>query len=111
MDPEDAEAELKDRNGNVIGSHSAGPTWKLQDGSEVSGKALAHVDSPDPASIPWLLVNVVNHSGKGALIDADLIPPILLRWPLPASLLRRFPAYCSRERLEGNTVLAARHSL
>jgi hypothetical protein len=67
------EAELTDRNGKVIGSHSAGPTWKLKDGSEVGGKALAHVDSPDPASIPWLLVNVVNHSGKGVLTNVTTI--------------------------------------
>ena len=67
------EAELTDRNGKVIGSHSAGPTWKLNDGSEVGGKALAHVDSPDPASIPWLLVNVVNHSGKGVLTNVTTI--------------------------------------
>jgi hypothetical protein len=68
-----SEAELTDRSGKVIGSHSAGPTWKLKDGSEVSGKALAHVDSPDPASIPWLLVNVVRHSGKGVLTNVTTI--------------------------------------
>jgi hypothetical protein len=73
------EAELTDRNGQVIGSHSAGPTWKLKDGSEVSGKALAHVDSPDPASIPWLLVNVVNHSGKGVLANVTTIQRVHTR--------------------------------
>jgi hypothetical protein len=67
------DAELKDRNGKVVGSHSAGPTWKLKDGSEVSGKALAHVDSPDPGSIPWLLVNVVSHSGNGVLATVTTI--------------------------------------
>jgi hypothetical protein len=67
------DAELKNGNGKVIGSHSAGPTWKLKDGSEVSGKALAHVDSPDPGSIPWLLVNVVSHSGNGVLANVTTI--------------------------------------
>jgi len=61
------EAELRDRNDKVIGQHSAGPTWKLKDGSEVSGKAAAQVDSLDADSIPWLLVKVANNSGKGAL--------------------------------------------
>jgi hypothetical protein len=61
------EAELRDGNDQVIGEHSAGPTWKLKDGSAVTGKAAAHVDSPDNDSIPWLLVNVVSHSGKGML--------------------------------------------
>jgi len=52
------EAELKDRNDKVIGSHSAGPTWKLNDGSELTGKMAAQVPSLDEDSIPWLLVNV-----------------------------------------------------
>jgi len=67
------EAELMDGRDKVIGSHSAGPAWKLKDGSEVTGKAAAHVDSPDPDSIPWLLVNVVAHSGKGLLTNATTI--------------------------------------
>jgi len=67
------EAELKDQKGKVIGSHSAGPTWKLNDGSEVTGKAAGHVDSPDADSIPWLLVNVVSHSGQGLLTNVTTI--------------------------------------
>ena len=58
------DAELKDRKDKVIGQHSAGPTWKLKDGSEVTGKAAGHVDSLDSDSIPWLLVDVVNNSAK-----------------------------------------------
>jgi len=61
------EADLHDRNDKVIGQHSAGPTWKLKDGSEVSGKAAAQVDSLDADSIPWLLIKVASNSGKGAL--------------------------------------------
>jgi hypothetical protein len=67
------EAELHDRNNKIIGQHSAGPTWKLKDTSEVTGKALAHVDSLDPDSIPWLLVNVVSHAGKGKLSDVTTV--------------------------------------
>jgi hypothetical protein len=63
------DAELKDRKDKVIGQHSAGPTWKLKDGSEVTGKAAAHVDALDPGSIPWLLVKVVSHSGNGLLTN------------------------------------------
>jgi len=61
------EAELKDRKDRVVGQHSAGPTWKLKDGSEVTGKAVAHIDSLDEDSIPWLLVDVEHNSGKGSL--------------------------------------------
>jgi len=67
------DAELKDRKDKVIGHHSAGPTWKLNDSSEVTGKAAAHVDVLDLASIPWLLVNVVSHSGKGLLENVSTI--------------------------------------
>jgi hypothetical protein len=67
------EAELKDGNGKVIGSHFAGPAWKMNDGSQVTGKATAHVDSPESDSIPWLLVNVVNHSGDGVLTKVTTI--------------------------------------
>ena len=67
------EAELTDQKAKVIGSHSAGPTWKLKDGSEITGKAAAHVDSPDSDSIPWLLVNVVSHSGNGLLTKVTTV--------------------------------------
>ncbi|MGH9494538.1 MAG: DUF3455 domain-containing protein [Candidatus Sulfotelmatobacter sp.] len=67
------DAELKDRKDKVLGQHLAGPTWKLKDGSEVTGKATAHVDSLDPDSIPWLLVNVQTNSKKGALANVTAI--------------------------------------
>jgi len=67
------DAELHDRKDKVIGQHSAGPTWKLKDGSEVTGKAVAHVDSLDADSIPWLLVNVVSHTGNGLLSNVTTI--------------------------------------
>jgi len=67
------EAELHDRNDKVIGSHSAGPAWKLKDGSEVTGKAAARVDSLDGQSIPWLLVKAVSHSGNGLLASVTTI--------------------------------------
>jgi len=67
------DAELKDRKDKVIGQHSAGPTWKLKDGSEVTGKVSSHVDSLDPDSIPWLRLDVVSNSGKGMLAKVTAI--------------------------------------
>jgi hypothetical protein len=67
------DAELHDRKDKVIGQHSAGPTWKLKDGSEVTGKAAAQVESLDTKSIPWLLVKVTSNAGKGALSEATTI--------------------------------------
>jgi hypothetical protein len=67
------DAELKDGKGKVIGHHSAGPTWKHKDGSEVTGKAAAHVDSPDPGSVPWLLLTATGHSGSGTFASVTSI--------------------------------------
>jgi hypothetical protein len=67
------EAELHDRKDKVIGQHGAGPSWKLKDGSEVTGKAAARVDALDSGSIPWLLVQVVGHFGSGQLASVTSI--------------------------------------
>jgi hypothetical protein len=72
------DAELKDRKDKVIGQHFADPTtklptWKLKDGSAVSGKKAAQVDSLDPDSVPWLRVDVVSHEGKGLLSDVTMV--------------------------------------
>ena len=67
------DAELKDRKDKVIGQHIVGPTWKLKDGSEVTGKPAAQVDSLDSESVPWLLIDVVNNSKKGALAEVTKI--------------------------------------
>jgi hypothetical protein len=70
------DAELRDAKGALIGQHSAGPAWKLKDGSEVTGKATAHVDSPDAHAIPWLLLSVVSHTGGGVLAGVTHIQRI-----------------------------------
>lgn len=84
------EAELRDRQDKVIGQHFAEPTsklptWKLKDGSEVSGKAAAHVDSLDDNSVPWLLVNVVSNSGKGQLAKVTVIQRVHTHGGKPGS--------------------------
>lgn len=77
------EADLKDRKDRVIGEHSAGPTWTLKDGSQVTGKAAAHVDSLDSESIPWLLVDVTGNSGKGALANVTKIQRVHTHGGMP----------------------------
>jgi hypothetical protein len=66
-------AELFDEQGKLIGEHFAGPTWKLKDGSEVTGKAVAKHDAPKAGAIPWLLVTVTGHKGSGALESVTTI--------------------------------------
>jgi len=77
------EAELHDQQGAIIGRHYAGPTWKSDDGSEVTGKAVAKVDSPDADSIPWLLVTATGHSGDGLLSRVTSIQRIHTKGGLP----------------------------
>jgi hypothetical protein len=60
-------AELFDEQGKSIGEHFAGPTWRLKDGSEVTGKMVTKHDAPKAGAIPWLLVTVTGHKGSGGL--------------------------------------------
>jgi len=73
------EAELRDGKGTVVVHHSAGPTWKHQDGSEITGKAVARADAPDRHSIPWLLLGVVGHGGTGTLAHVTHVQRIHTR--------------------------------
>jgi hypothetical protein len=61
------DAQLFDNSGKAFGKHFAGPSWEANDGSRITGKAVANVPSPDSESIPWLLVSVVSHNGEGVL--------------------------------------------
>jgi hypothetical protein len=70
------EAQLHDPKGAVVGHHYGGPTWKHNDGSEVTGKASAKADSPDPDSIPWLLITATGHSGAGVFAPVTSIQRI-----------------------------------
>jgi len=60
------DARLFDESGKQVGSHFAGPTWQGSDGSKVAGKAVANA-TPDPQSIPWLLVTATDHAGEGTM--------------------------------------------
>jgi Protein of unknown function (DUF3455) len=67
------DAKLFDKDGKQAGTHFAGPTWKLNDGGEVKGKAIANQPSPDAGSIPWLLVQAVPGSASGSLAEVAYI--------------------------------------
>jgi hypothetical protein len=77
------DAELHDQQGAIIGHHYGGPSWRNNDGSEVIGKAVAKVDSPDPNSIPWLLVTATGHSGEGVLSRVTSIQRINTKGGMP----------------------------
>jgi hypothetical protein len=58
------DARLLDQEGSVIGRHFAGPTWQLNDGSWVKGKAVAQQVAPDATGVPWLLLESIDGTGR-----------------------------------------------
>ena len=77
------EAELSNAAGKTIAHHSAGPTWKHVDGSEVMGKVVAKQDAPKPDAIPWLLLTAAGHKGEGVLTQVTSIQRIHTEGGLP----------------------------
>ena len=67
------EANLFDAQGRQIGTHFAGPGWKLADGSEVTGAVIAKAEAPVPGAVPWLLLEAKSHAGSGSLAAAATI--------------------------------------
>ena len=59
------EAALTVRSGESIGKHYAGPTWESNDGSTVIGVVKSRDPGPNPAAIPWLLLEAKATTGSG----------------------------------------------
>jgi hypothetical protein len=66
------DAKLSDEAGREVGSHFSGPTWRWSDGSRVTGKPVANA-TPNPESIPWLLLKATGHEGDGAMKNVSSI--------------------------------------
>ena len=67
------EANLFDKQGRQIGTHFAGPTWKMADGSAIVGEVVAKTDAPEKDAIQWLLLRTKAHEGQGIVADAAFI--------------------------------------
>jgi hypothetical protein len=59
------EADLFDDRGDKAGSHGAGPSWTANDGSKVVAVKTASAPAPGGRAVPWLLLRVETHEGKG----------------------------------------------
>jgi Protein of unknown function (DUF3455) len=70
------DAQLFDKDGKAFGKHFAGPSWEANDGSRVTGKAVANAPSPNADSIAWLLIKILSHEGQGVLSSATSIQRI-----------------------------------
>jgi Protein of unknown function (DUF3455) len=80
------DAKLFDEAEHEVGSHFAGPTWRWSDGSQVTGRPIASA-TPDPESIPWLLLTATGHTGDGVLKNVSSIQRLhtkVARHPLMA---------------------------
>jgi hypothetical protein len=66
------DAKLFDESGKQVGLHFEGPTWEWADGSRVVGRLVA-TSTPDPDSIPWLLLTATDHAGDGAMTQVSSI--------------------------------------
>lgn len=73
------DAQLFDKDGKLFGKHFAGPSWEANDGSRVTGKAVASAPSPDADSVPWLLLTVASRVGDGVLSHVNSIQRINTR--------------------------------
>jgi hypothetical protein len=62
------DAKLVNQEGSVIGRHFAGPTWQLNDGSWVEGRAIAKQTAPYATALPWLLLESVGGTGRLAAV-------------------------------------------
>ena len=64
----------------LVGHHyfdsGENPTWETADGSKVSGTKVQQANSPDSASIPWLLLHATVTGGSGTLTHAAFIQRI-----------------------------------
>jgi hypothetical protein len=61
------------RDGVPIGSHFAGPGWRLDDGGQVQGKVVGKAPGAAPKDVPWLKLEATAHAGQGLLSEAVAI--------------------------------------
>ena len=67
------DAKLLDASGKIIGTHFAGPTWKLNDGGQVQGELIASKPSPQSNSVAWLLLRAKAGTATGSLANVAYI--------------------------------------
>ena len=67
------EAALFDGAGRQVGTHGAGPHWRLADGSATAGAVTVNAPAPRPGAIPWLLLRATPEAAPGRLREAAWI--------------------------------------
>jgi hypothetical protein len=59
-------------DGEVVGTHFAGPTWEANNGGWVKGTAIARA-TVDTTAIPWLLLQAIAHDGPGLFSQVSYV--------------------------------------
>lgn len=54
-------------NGKSVGVHSAGPTWRMNDGSSIKGAVVKQAPGMASLDIPWLELKTTERLGEGML--------------------------------------------
>jgi hypothetical protein len=92
------EAQLKSLSGEVLGKHYGGPTWSLNDGSQLVGNLppLKTVIAPDGRNIPWLLVAAKTRSEAGFLSTVDYVARIATSGGFAPEVAPKGPADTAR---------------
>jgi hypothetical protein len=67
------DADLLDARGHSAGHHGAGPVWRANDGSSVTGEKLAESAAPAAGAIPWLVLRAKAHAGTGLFSSVAFI--------------------------------------
>ena len=67
------DAKLLNASGKMIGSHFAGPTWRLLDGSRVQGELITSQPAPEANSVAWLLLRAKVGTATGSLANVEFI--------------------------------------
>jgi hypothetical protein len=77
------DARLFDQQGQVVGSHSAGPVWEYKEGGRVLGRVVSKMDMSPTTAIAWLLVEVIAHRGNGLFSGVNFINRVNTHGGLP----------------------------
>jgi Protein of unknown function (DUF3455) len=67
------DARLFDSSGKQVGTHFAGPTWRLDDGGSVQGELMASQAAPEPGAVAWLLLRARSGTAAGSLASVAYI--------------------------------------
>lgn len=77
------DAPLFNMTGDMVGHHDAGPEWRYQDGSRVTGRMLKKLDTTPNTAVAWLLLDAVSHHGQGVFTSIEFIQRVKTRGGLP----------------------------